>query len=227
MILTTMGRRETMKNKIMQKTEVENGASQREPRVIFTSYAWEKINAYIHGVDGEISGLGRATLEGSDVVVSDVFIWKQTCTGASSEVEGNAHSENEAMVELIRELVIAKIPVSELCVLWHSHHTMQAFFSSTDVQTLDEWVTDRFIVAVVGNVAGDFKAMIRVPAKTAFGSRDVVFKDVAVNFQRTSNTELEEEIERNIKEKVSFPKPKQIGFHDRFPRQKLLGYNDD
>lgn len=129
--------------------------------VRFTDYAWKKINAYIQNCEQEISGLGRATVETDEnetiIRVSDVFIWRQEVTGGTTEVH-----DNNDMFNLGSELVSAGVPMEELCVWWHSHAKMNAFFSGTDQTTIKEWVNNRFLVAVVGNHAGQFKATVAI-----------------------------------------------------------------
>ena len=163
------------------------------PTIYFTANAWEKINGYIKLADEEISGLGRATIVAGDVIVSDVYLWKQENTAASTEIVDHA-----TVFELAEKLEKDGVPMEEMCVWWHSHATMDAFFSGTDKNTIEEWVNDRLLVAVVGNKAGKFAGTIAVKG----GILPYTLENIPVMYYEPENTTLIEQLKKDIAENV-------------------------
>lgn len=163
-------------------------------RVVFTWEAWEKINAYIRFASGEVSGLGRIRLEADrwTVTVLDVYLWKQECTVGTTEV-----IDHEAVFSLVERLKKEGVNPSELGLWWHSHANMDAFFSGIDDTTIDEWINDSFLVAVVGNKAGKYKAKIAIKAPIPC----ILTADVLYHPRPEDREKMEryrEEIEENV-----------------------------
>jgi len=128
-------------------------------KVIFTRDAWFRINLYIKHATGEVSGLGVGILDdvNKTITITDLGIWEQECT--SGETEVTSHDE---MITLAEELISRGAKPEEINVWWHSHANMSAFFSGTDENTIKQWVNNRFILAVVGNKKGEFKAKLEI-----------------------------------------------------------------
>jgi len=161
----------------------------------FTKPAWEKINMYIQATEEEISGLATAKLNEhkSKIIVNDVRIWKQKCSSATTEV-----TANEETIKLVEEFKKDGHNMQDICVWWHSHANMSAFFSGTDDETIDNWVNQRFLVAVVGNRAGEFKGKISIKEPIP-----CILDDITVTREPDKyDLKLQKKIEKEVKEKI-------------------------
>lgn len=139
-------------------------------KVTFTKDTWNRINLYIKHATGEISGLGvgKLSADTNEILITDLGIWEQECTGAETEVV--SHDE---MIVLAEELIARGAQPEEINVWWHSHANMASFFSSTDEKTIEDWVNNRFLCAVVGNKKGEFKAKIAIKSPILCDLEDV------------------------------------------------------
>jgi len=129
-------------------------------KIYLTDDVHKKYMAYMQLATGEISGIGRSTLdEHKNVIITELWLWRQECTSTTTDV-----IDHNAMFELVADLVGQGIPMEELNVWWHSHVDMEAFFSGTDKTTINEWVNNRYLVAVVGNRRSEFQGVISIKA---------------------------------------------------------------
>lgn len=163
----------------------EETAPPEKLQVVFTAEAWRKINGYIKAVEGEVSGLGRAVvINKTTIQITDIYLWKQECSSATTEVV-----DHNAVFDLVSELDGQGVPTEELCVWWHSHYNFQSFFSGTDVATIEGWVNDKFLVAVVGNQAEEYKACVAIKSPLR-----VTVSDVPVSYEEAPEVEAAKEI---------------------------------
>lgn len=170
-------------------------------KILFTAQAWERINLYIKHSTGEVSGLavGKLNDEKDTIIINDLGIWKQECT--SGETEVTSHNE---MIALAEELIERGAKMEEVCVWWHSHADMAAFFSGTDENTIKNWITNKFLVAVVGNKKGEFKAKIKIANPIP-----CQIENIPVEYQAIEENEspLSILIKTEVEAKVKEPKP--------------------
>lgn len=92
--------------------------------LIFTPYAWAKINCYIHLVgDKEITGFGKI----EDGFITDVKIISQEIRGAYC-----ASKDDMSIAEFMTEVPFEEIEQGLWNLDWHSHVDMETFASGTD-----------------------------------------------------------------------------------------------
>lgn len=165
--------------------------------ILFDRKAWQTINLYIQLAEGEISGLARGVLSPNKKVlhVSDVRIWPQECTSAETEV-----TSNDELVNLALAMQADGAAPEDICVWWHSHANMQSFFSTTDDATITNWVNNRFLCAIVGNKAGDFKARIDVkePIQYTIDEKDITISHAGENVPEELYNFVKNEIETKV-----------------------------
>ena len=170
-------------------------------KIAFTTLALQKIRLYIEKADGEISGLGKITndRENERVLIEDVILLDQKNTGASTNID------QDSLAKFYDELMQKGEDTSHWKLWWHSHADMDVFWSGTDTSTIDDFDTEQdsnnFFVSVVGNKAGEFKCRIDV-------FRPVRIEVDDLEWVQVYDKGLEEEIEKEVKEKTSTPKSK-------------------
>jgi hypothetical protein len=168
-------------------------------KVIFTKDTWNRINLYIQHATGEISGLGVGKLNeaGNELLITDLGIWEQECTGAETEVV--SHDE---MISLAEELIARGARPEEINVWWHSHAAMSSFFSGTDETTIDQWVNDRFLCAVVGNKKREFKCKIAIKSPIPCDLEDVPISVEQEYIPAELDQAIKEEVALKVKPKT-------------------------
>jgi hypothetical protein len=127
---------------------------------IITEKAWNTMQQYAriaYDTDkNEISGLvhlKRVEHPTSGKKVWELFdpiILKQENTGTSTELDG----------EVLRDYYVKagmKYGTNVRLCWWHSHHTMAAFWSGTDIREINAWKNDSWSLALVINLYGEYK----------------------------------------------------------------------
>lgn len=92
--------------------------------------------------DLEVSGFGRVLKFKNHLHVSEVFLLEQKNTAASTIICDKAMGR--AMYE-------QRNKDGDMNFWWHSHHTMSAYFSKTDYDTLKQFGSNGWLLATVFN----------------------------------------------------------------------------
>jgi hypothetical protein len=170
-----------------------------------TYEAYQKMALYIEAASGEISGLGTITRT-NELTVDDVFIFPQECGGAHTEID---------MKDIANEMIrIDKEGgnTGAVKVWWHSHADMEAFFSGTDTDTIEEMgATFPYLVSIVGNKRGQFNARVDVFNPIRMTS------EMRLEITHDNDVETRERIEQEVREKIHVPvlpsyNERQLGF---------------
>ena len=99
----------------------------------------------------EISGLMTAVpQEDGRILVSDVEILKQENTGSNTELDGDSVS-----AYMMKYGMKYNNPDMKF-VWWHSHHTMGAFWSGTDIKEIEAWKNNSYSLALVINLKEEY-----------------------------------------------------------------------
>ena len=132
---------------------------------IISQKAWDTMQQYAgiaHSKDGnEISGMLIVKKAKHPVTNDDVFelcepsILKQENTGTSTELD--ADSLRKYYIETVK-----KHGSDIRYCWWHSHHTMDAFWSGTDIKAIKEYDEGDFSFALVVNLKGEYKFRVSV-----------------------------------------------------------------
>tara|TARA_R110002020_G_scaffold82163_6_gene203435 strand:- start:727 stop:1653 length:927 start_codon:yes stop_codon:yes gene_type:complete len=105
----------------------------------------------------EISGLMTAVpQEDGRYKLSDVEILKQQNSGTNTELDGDCVTEYT-----MRHGMKYNNPNMKF-VWWHSHHTMEAFWSGTDIKEINAWENSSFSLALVINLKEEYKFRVSI-----------------------------------------------------------------
>lgn len=170
--------------------------------------SWDTLFGWCRAATSEVSGMGLIKKDGSTFSIYDVFLPKQTChhSGTTLTEEGKALLQGE--------LHKKKIPGSNLRLWWHTHYNFGTFFSTTDVQTIEELCGNNkdWILSMVINQAGDYKCRLDImnPIRIAIENISVVKK---INIDDSLADKYKKDIETNVsEEKWGGYKLKNLGF---------------
>lgn len=180
-----------------------------------------KMRAWTRYADEEVSGLGlvepiyrSGNIVGFEVV--EVFILRQECNSATTELDPDAIAE--LMIRLEREG-----RSDQLRLWWHSHANAGVFWSPTDKENIRRLNADDFIVSIVVNKAWDIKARVDF-----FSPIVVTLDDLAVHIllpDRDLQDTCRAQIDDLVKERKMVPLI--MGLNPQGPRRvHRLGHLD-
>lgn len=124
--------------------------------VIIDAIAERRLWAFIRSLKTEVGGMGYATLDGDNVLWRETFLIPQEVS--SSEVDFEATNGDSVAIERATADGVLDDP-SFIWVSWHSHHTMDAFWSGTDdkrINAIGKMGVKR-LVSFVGAHDGTYK----------------------------------------------------------------------
>lgn len=113
----------------------------------------ERLWNWVDMAKGEVSMLGLVEECEDGPCITDVFLVKQTCTAASTDMD------QTEVARLMFDLAAAGME-SGLRAWIHSHGVMQAFWSTTDDATIEGFGFEPYAVSLVVNKNGDVKARV-------------------------------------------------------------------
>ena len=177
---------------------------------------WAKL---AHDEDkNEISGLMTAIpQEDGRYKLSDVEILKQENTGSNTTLDGDAVSEYKMKYAMKYKNKDMKF------VWWHSHHTMDAFWSGTDLKEIDAWENDSFSLALVINLREEYK--FRVSVWKAGGLEINQHYDIPLSIERKAKTKITDKMKTLYEELCDSPTITHYGGWNR-GRQMGINYNN-
>lgn len=120
------------------------------PKITITPLAKRKMELYIAFAKGEVSGLGEVAYlpDSNEFRVSDVMIFEQKTTGATTDLD------EEAVAKFLVDTIQAGKDPSAFRVWWHSHANMSVFWSTTDTSTIEKF-RNEWMISIVGNKSGE------------------------------------------------------------------------
>lgn len=158
---------------------------------------WYQLQAWAqlaHDEDkNEISGLMTAIPQKDGrFKLSDVEILKQENTMTNTTLDGDAVAEYKMKYAMKYKNNKMKY------VWWHSHHTMDAFWSGTDKNEINAWENDSFSLALVINLKEEYK--FRISFWKASGLSIEQHYDIPLTIERPAKTKITEAMKTLYKE---------------------------
>lgn len=154
----------------------------------------EKMMVYASVVNGEISGLGRVRFESNCAYVEDVFIFEQRSSTVDTELD------TASIHRFIEDMISRGEDIDDVRLWWHSHASVDTFFSTTDMRTIDGLSSMGPLVSIVVNKRRDIIARLDVRQPIHIGI------SVPVQIYYKSDDEMIRAIKREVQEKVKYKK---------------------
>ena len=107
------------------------------PNIIITYPALLKMRQIVQTCSAEVGWLGSVTKKDNNYIIDDVYLLKQSVTGATTELD------EEDMNSMLRNILIkeGEEKYNSIRVWGHSHVNMQVFASGQDDDTFKEYYT--------------------------------------------------------------------------------------
>lgn len=161
------------------------------PRILLTPAVDQRVRHWIELAAGEVSCLGLADQVDRAFLISEVYLLKQSCGAAETEIE------QSAVGTLLTELDAAGIDIGRVRFWFHSHGALNVFWSSTDHATVERLATGDWFVSLVMNKAGACLARLDMTRPVR-----VTLDDVPVDVV-SEDLGLRAECERLFRERVT------------------------
>lgn len=127
------------------KTPYQYIEVKRTFEVTIRQAAYNRMMYYVMNAPGEVSGFGKVTRVGNSFTVEDVIVLEQKNSGVSSDI-------SEGTLEKFMKLMKKRgLDTEGYDLWWHSHNDFAAYFSQTDLDTIEELRTNRFTLSIVTN----------------------------------------------------------------------------
>ena len=159
-------------------------------RFFISNKDWNKIIGYAKIAHdehkSEIGGMAIAMPDKEgDWVVLNPIILKQTVSS------GNCVLDKDALAQHYVETAKKHNNPDLQFVWWHSHHTMSAFWSGTDLTAIEEYSGGKFSMSLVVNLKEEYKFRVSV--------WDPIEVHQDVKLERFSDWIIEEEMKQEVK----------------------------
>ena len=171
----------------------ESNSSVDSPVLAIKAECLVKLFAYVEECSGEISGFGTISVDPdtNTLLLEDVSILPQRISSVSVDIDANDIADF-----LVEEIAKGNDP-NKLRVWWHSHAEMPVFFSSTDIHTIENSLTQApWLVSLVVNKKGEMKA-----AFTIYDPVKIWIDDIPVKVHVEPN--IREEVRADIAKYVT------------------------
>lgn len=175
----------------------------RAPTLWIHPLALEKIMSYIKLCPVEINGFAYVKRYDAKTIglmsPDDVFITPQVVTMGSADVDATTVSTALAMATEAGR-------ASEMRLQWHSHVNGPAYFSGTDMNTIDSYgdAGSQWMVSMVLNKRGDFSARLDMFAPMRAG---VEMEVLQVVLDSDFDDQCRDDIMAMVQKLVMKPKP--------------------
>ena len=125
---------------------------------------WDKIIAYAQSAydqfKSEIGGMAiayRPSKDSNEFIIDEPVILKQTISS------GNTVLDKDALAEYyVNTAKKHKKKLDLSFVWWHSHHTMAAFWSGTDLTAIEEMAGGKYSFSLVVNLKEEYKFRVNI-----------------------------------------------------------------
>ena len=129
--------------------------------VFIESKCWDKIISYARSAydqfKAEIGGMAIVHRKEDSFLIEDPVILKQEVSS------GNCILDKEALAEYYVKKAMEHEDKEELSFLWwHSHHTMGAFWSQTDLKAIEEMSGGKYSFSLVVNLKNEYKFRVSI-----------------------------------------------------------------
>lgn len=182
-------------------TATTTGQAPTRPVVYMAPDIWNQLIAYTKLCESEISGYGIVEIlpENKGLVVTELFLVPQVCSGAETEMDGTAFLQ--MVNKWLEDDPEEGYKRNEKCRLWfHSHVSMGAFWSGQDKSQREAFAESGYpwMLSIVANRRGEYKACLDIyqPVHVFMDELNIVV-DAQLDEERLAA--IKQEIEENVK----------------------------
>lgn len=175
------------------------------PKIRIEAKVWEKLLAYIQACPQEVGGLGVVERQSNTLVVTDVLLLEQRVTAATTTLD------RSGVAQFVGDWVKQGKDVGTLRLWWHSHATMNVFWSSTDLETIRDLADGGWLLAIVGNHRGETRVRLQLGGDVAVAVDDLpmeIYTTVSEEVRSLATAEVRAKVRTSRSLLRSFREPK-------------------
>ena len=167
----------------------------------------------------EVSGFAPIVVQDNNLVFLEPKVLKQSCTPALTTI--NKEAFNEYMIDTLIELKEQGYEHDQIVQCWwHSHHTMDAFWSGTDHACIKQYAEEGPIFALVVNNKRQYK-FAYAETRTIAGSRQYCLEEPELKV--TTNPEELAVIEELVSGESPVVRKEQMQIQERTAKYNWFG----
>ena len=182
------------------------------PQVRLTELAEKQLRVWTMATAGEFScfGVVEKAPDSGLITVTNFFLPKQSCTDV------HTRPDRVSMGQLMTELVKAGQDVANLRCWAHSHAEMQTFWSSEDTDSISQMDNGEWLLSIVTNKAGSFKARLDLyePFRLSYDDLPLLLASLAPQDEALV-AELNAKLQNELPDYTLWPK-RHVAFRDAF-----------
>jgi hypothetical protein len=166
--------------------------------ILISVTAYRKMKAWIDMARGEVSGLGSVSEvkdrngELTSFIIDDIYLLKQQCGSTDTLLD------NEAVGQFLFETAKEGLDTSKVKLWWHSHGTLNVFWSTTDEQCIRNLANSSYMISIVANKEG--KSLTRIDIYKPF---HITLNDFQLQMHYPEDPDLTEFCLHEFKHKVT------------------------
>ena len=151
----------------------------------------ERMRHYTELATGEVSGLGTVEEFDGGFLVTDIFLPKQSCSPAGTELD------QDSVATLIMELDQAGSDAGSLRFWWHSHGNLDAFWSNTDEACIMSLANGDYVLSLVTNKRGHLLARLDIfkPVRLTVDHLPVSVRSAGSSLRERCQDEVRQRVE--------------------------------
>ena len=168
------------------------------PSIRFTPDAWERFQCLIRSSRIEISGFGTVEEMDYGFLVTELFLLEQEGNFATTLIDPLTQGR------FLNGFIESGGNPEKLRLWWHTHGTTRVFWSSTDDATMEQLLTNHYMLGIVGNAFGDCLARVDLQVPHLPSGR-LSIDQIAIDVDYSQSVHLET-TQQEIRQKVRIKK---------------------
>jgi len=172
-----------------------------------TENAYLKMRYFTEHCDKEISGLGKVKYINNELVIYDAEIFTQNVSSIHSTLDV------DTLAIFLNEKITQKENTKDYKVWFHSHANMKAYFSQTDIDTIDQSTEFDYLISIVMNKYEENEARLDIfrPARLTIPLKLQILLEDNKKIEKQCIKEIKEKVKiSTFKDKLTFLTPKHL-----------------
>lgn len=160
------------------------------PTIKISALATQKIGHWVEIAKGEVSGLGIVKkLSDRTLVVEDAILLKQVCSSSHTKLDSSS---------LHTFLQDCEDP-SLYRFWWHSHASMECFWSGTDIETINLFCNADFLISAVVNKSRNWRVRLDIynPLRLEIDHITPIFQTIDLGLKTECELEFKDKVSSN------------------------------
>jgi hypothetical protein len=179
-----------------KKWEGEEVKAFSDIKVQMASEVWDHLMGWCKAATSEVSGMMLVEYDPKEgtLNVNSIYLPKQECDSASTEID------DDALAELQMQVHKEGKNLKSMRGWWHTHYNFSVFWSGTDTGTIDKLMSGNdWFLSIVVNQSEEFKARLDIATPFPIVIDDM---DIVVTGQTEDLSKYKKDIDAQVSRKT-------------------------